>query len=116
MMSKLFIETYLDEDVDVLIALLLRSRGFVASTTVEAGHLGQGDEHQLHYSTAQGHVILTHNRADFERLAMEYFSSGQTHGGIIIATRRKPHEIASRLLRIINAVTADEMMNQVRYI
>jgi hypothetical protein len=38
-MSRLFIELYLDEDVDVLIAQLLRARGFVVVTTQEAGQL-----------------------------------------------------------------------------
>ena len=32
-MSRLFIALYLDEDVDVLIAQLLRARGFVVATT-----------------------------------------------------------------------------------
>ncbi len=41
---------------------------------------------------------------------------GQTHGGIIIAVRRKPHDILNRLLAIINHVTSDEMQDQIRYI
>jgi hypothetical protein len=31
--SRLFIEFYLDEDVSVLVADLVRARGFIASTT-----------------------------------------------------------------------------------
>ena len=38
-MKHIFIEVYLDEDVDVLVADLLRARGFVAITTREAGNL-----------------------------------------------------------------------------
>ena len=38
-MNRLFIELYLDEDVDVLVADLLRARGFVATTTRDAGNL-----------------------------------------------------------------------------
>jgi hypothetical protein len=34
-MSRLFIELYLDEDVDVLIADLVRARGFRVTTTRE---------------------------------------------------------------------------------
>jgi len=33
-LSKLFIELYLDEDVDVLVADLIRARGFTAITMV----------------------------------------------------------------------------------
>ncbi len=46
-MSQLFIELYLDEDVSVLVADLLRARGFIAMTTQEAGRTGENDASQL---------------------------------------------------------------------
>jgi hypothetical protein len=61
-------------------------------------------------------VLFTHNRADFEQLAADCLAQSRPHGGIIIAVRRRPHEIASRLLKILNHVTAEEMRDQVRYI
>jgi hypothetical protein len=61
-------------------------------------------------------ALVTHNRADFEQLALDYFESGRKHFGIILAVRRPVHEITRRLLTILNQVTADEMMNQIRYI
>lgn len=70
----------------------------------------------LSYAVSQGKVLLTHNRVDFEALAQTYFNTGQMHCGIIFAVRRYPQEIARRLVRILNNVTADEMHNQVRYI
>ncbi len=78
-MSSLFIELYLDEDVDVLIADLVRARGFVATTTQEAGQIHNSDIVQLAYAASQRKTFLTHNRADFEALAHEYFSAGQMH-------------------------------------
>jgi predicted nuclease of predicted toxin-antitoxin system len=114
--SRLFIELYLDEDVSVLIADLLRSRGFVATTTQEAGNLGCADYRQLEYATDQRKTLLTHNRADFEALAQKYFSEARLHSGIVIAVRRPPIEIAKRLLTVLNSVTSDEMENQIRYI
>lgn len=83
-MSGLFIRLYLDEDVDVLVAAMVRAHGFDALTTGEA-------ERQL-------------------------FHSGREHAGIFFAVRRLPGEIARRLLVILNALTADEMKNQVRYL
>jgi predicted nuclease of predicted toxin-antitoxin system len=115
-MSRLFIELYLDEDVDVLIAQLLRARGFVVVTTREAGQLRNSDAEQLAYAVRQHKILLTHNRVDFEALAQTYFTAGQPHDGIIVAVRRSPREITQRLLRILNAVTAEEMQNHVRYI
>ena len=115
-MSNLFIELYLDEDVSILVADLLWARGFVAVTARDAGHLSRNDEEQLAYAVRENKILLTHNRVDFERLAQEYFATGRSHDGIIIAVRNSPYEIIRRLLIILNQVTADEMKNQVRYI
>ena len=115
-MSRLFIEVYLDEDVDILIAELLRARGFTATTTVEAGNRGASDADQLAYAAARGQAFLTHNRVDFEALARAYATAGHQHAGIILAARRPPYEVARRLLLLLNQVTADEMLDQVRYL
>ena len=115
-MSGVFIEIYLDEDVDVLVADLLRARGFVAVTTRDAGNLGTSDSTQLSYAITERKALLTHNRVDFEALARSYFASAQSHFGIIIAVRHPAHEIVRRLLLVLNQVTADEMLDQLRYI
>lgn len=115
-MSRLFVELYLDEDVDVLVAELLRAYGFSVRTARDAERLQISDAEQLAYAVRQGKAFLTHNRADFEKLARDYFASGQHHCGIILAVRRTPYEIVRRLLHLLNQVTADEMENQVRYI
>jgi len=115
-MNHLFIDLYLDEDVDVLIADLLRARGFKATTTQEAGQLGNSDESQLAYAVNRQKAFFTHNRTDIERIAEEYFATGKEHHGIIIGVRRRPYEIARRLLAILNKLTADEIKDQLRYI
>ncbi|MBM4044089.1 MAG: hypothetical protein FJ279_03165 [Planctomycetes bacterium] len=115
-MSRLFIELYLDEDVSALVGKLVRSRGFAATTAREAGEAGKSDAEQLAFAASQQRTLLTHNRADFEALARQYADEGRTHYGIVIAVRRPPHEIARRLLTILNRVPADEMVNQLRYI
>ena len=115
-MNRLFIELYLDEDVHVLIAELVCSYGFAATTARQENNLGYTDDEQLAYAVQHGKVILTHNRVDFERLAETYFRAGKEHCGVIIAVRRSPYEVARRVARILDKVTAEEMMNQLRYI
>lgn len=115
-MSRLFIELYLDEDVDVLVADLVRAHGFKATTTQEAGQTGKNDDKQLAYAVSQQSTLLTHNRVHFEALAQEYCAIGKMHCGIIVAVRRPVYELVQRLLVILNHVTADEMENQIRYI
>ncbi len=38
------------------------------------------------------------------------------HAGIVIATRRHPHEVARRLFALLNTLTSDEMQGQLLYI
>jgi predicted nuclease of predicted toxin-antitoxin system len=115
-MNSLFIRLYLDEDVNVLVADLLKARGFDAVTTRDVGNLHASDAEQLAYTASQARTLVTHNRTDFEELVQAYFAAGQRHYGVIFAVRRSPQELAQRLLTILNQVTADEMQNQVRYI
>jgi predicted nuclease of predicted toxin-antitoxin system len=114
--SRLFAELYLDEDVSALVAELLRARGFNVQTTQEAGRKSASDEEQLTHAVGRRRALLTHNRDDFSRLAQEYFADGRKHYGIIIAVRRPPHDMARRLLVILNNITADELDDQVIYI
>ncbi|MEK0181206.1 DUF5615 family PIN-like protein [Microcoleus anatoxicus] len=107
---------YLDEDVDVLVASLLNSRGFEATTAKQAGQLGKTDVEQLEYAISKKAAILTHNRNDFAALAQEYFSREGKHYGIIIAVRHPYVKIVGRLVSILNTTTADEMENQILYI
>jgi hypothetical protein len=113
---RLFIELYLDEDVSILVAALVRARGFNVLTTRDAGHLHLHDDEQLAYATSRRRTLLTHNRADFEALHQSYLTAGQHHTGIIIAVRHTPYDIVRRLLLILNQVTADGMDDQLRYI
>lgn len=115
-MNEIFIELYNDEDVSVLIAELIHARGFSVLTTLDAENLGKNDAEQLEFAVNHKKVLLTHNRVDFENLAKQYFEQNKIHYGIIIAVRRLPNEMAQRLLEILNQNTADEMINQIRYI
>lgn len=72
-MSQLFISLYLDEDVDVLLADLIRARGFSVSTTRDVQNLHASDEQQLTYAVEQQTTFFTHNRTDFEELATRIF-------------------------------------------
>ena len=113
-MSDLFIRLYLDEDVSVVLAPMLRARGFDALTTGEAGNRAGRDDEQLAFATQSGRSIVTHNRVDLEKLAADYLASGQSHHGIFSAVLRPPREILLRLLKILDDVTAAEMKDQVR--
>jgi hypothetical protein len=48
-MSNFFIRLYLDEDVNLIIADLLKARGFDSLTVRDAGRLSASDEEQHSY-------------------------------------------------------------------
>ena len=49
-------------------------------------------------------------------LLQNYFANNRKHYGVILAVRHSPQTIAQRLSAILDQTTADEMVNQVRYI
>ncbi len=107
---------YLDEDVSVVVAAILRGRGFDAVTTRDLGQLGLSDNEQLAHATRMRRALLTHNRADFERLHSEWLGVGRHHTGIIIARRRLPTEIVARVGRLLTRLAASEVADQLLYI
>jgi hypothetical protein len=46
----------------------------------------------------------------------QYRASGRDHAGIIVATRRATHEVASRIVMLLNTLTADEIRGQLLYV
>ncbi len=112
---KLFADLYLDEDVSVLVATLLRARGFDVVTAVEAGMLGRDDAEQLKHAASLKRCLVSHNRVHFEALHSEWTKTDASHWGIIVAGRRNPYELVRRLAMICNTWTADELANQLLY-
>ncbi|NES21463.1 MAG: hypothetical protein F6K41_21670 [Symploca sp. SIO3E6] len=61
-MNKLFIQLYLDEDVNVLIADLIKAKGFDVTTARDAGQLRISDAEQLAYAVSQGRALVANNK------------------------------------------------------
>ncbi len=115
-MNRVLAEVYLDENVHVIVADILRARGFKAVTARDAAKLGATDAAQLEYAISQQMVVLSHNRADFEMLHARYLAESRGHWGIIIAIQRSPQQIVANLVQVLDMLTADELQNQLLYI
>jgi hypothetical protein len=113
----LYVRLYFDEDVSASIVENLRQRGFDVLSARNAGRLQLDDASQLAFATTEGRAFVTHNRWDFEQLHQRYLSEDREHHGIIIARRRSSDTVVVvKLLALLNEVTADEMINQLRYV
>jgi hypothetical protein len=116
-LRALYLRLYCDEDVSLDIVDNLRQRDFDVLSARAVGNLRQNDDAQLAFAVSQQRTFLTHNRHDFELRHQAYLMGGQTHYGIIIAKRRPTDEaVVAKLLALFNQVTADEMINQLRYV
>jgi len=96
------LRVYLDEDVDVLLARLLSTRGYDCLTAVAAGHLSWTDAAHLEFASQEGRILITHNRVHFEQLAVSWWQQEKEHAGILLTVRRADtYAVARRILRVL---------------
>jgi predicted nuclease of predicted toxin-antitoxin system len=95
---------YADEDIPHSLVLRLRALGHDVVSVSELGRKGRSDTQVLQDAAADGRIVVTHNRRDFERL--HQLNPG--HPGILSATR-DPDEDALGA-RIDAAITANTNM------
>lgn len=110
------ISLYTDEDVDVLIKPLLQAKGFKVFTTLDETMLGKTDREQLDHAMKLSCALVSHNRVDFEKLAVQFLQDGKEHHGIILATRRNVYELSRRIARFLEMHKSDSIKNQVWYL
>jgi len=111
MAEQLFVALYTDADVTPKLARLLRERKFDAVSAYEVGNAESEDSEHLAYAASQGRAILTYNIKDYPPLLDEYWWADRQHHGIIVSEQLPIGELLRRVLRFLNAVTADEMRN-----
>lgn len=116
-LQALYVRLYCDEDVSAGIVANLRQRGFDVLSARDADRLHLDDAAQLAFAVAAQRALLTHNRYDFEQQHTRYLTEGRQHYGIILAMRRPSDSaVVARLLALLNSVTGEEMVNQLRYV
>ena len=114
-MLKAPARVYLDEDISVVVAAILKARGFDILTARDAEQLGLSDSQQLAFAAGTGRVLATHNRVDFEHVHREWLTTGRTHAGIVVARRRPPGELAARIGRLLSRLSAEDLKSQLLY-
>lgn len=87
---------YLDEDMPVALANLVRVQGHTATTTRAEGRLGNPDPAQLLLAADRAMIFVTHNRTDFALLHEAWLTwtqgwgAARSHAGIIVLGRVRP--------------------------
>lgn len=112
--EALSVALYLDADVDRKLAEQLRAKGFEAISAREVGNDELSDEAQLAYAVAQKRALLTHNVRHFVPMFKEWWNAGKSHHGIIVSEQLPIGEMLRRTLELLNTITADEMVNNIK--
>lgn len=105
------VSLYLDEDVRVVLAEVLRNRDYNASHVLEAGRTGKSDHEQLAYTVRHRMAILTHNIRDYAIISKAYAEKGRKHSGIIVSEQVPFRELLRRTLRFLSSNTKDSIKN-----
>ena len=117
--AGLSIRPYLDHNMDPRLATDLHRHGFDVTYAREVGNERATDEEHLTWATERGRTVVTFDRRDFRVLAEQWGEQGRDHAGIIFAVappRLTYGQILRRLLALLDAVSAEEMVNQVRWL
>ncbi len=112
--DALFVRPYFDRHIMARLADDLRAQGYDVRTTEEAGMDTATDEAQLAFASADRRAILTFNIRDFAPLHDQWQAAGRSHAGIVVSQqmgRRQYGLLLQRTLRLLNRVTAEEMVN-----
>jgi len=102
---------FLDEDVRVLLAEVLRSRGYLATHVIEVKRTGKSDAEQLAYAVKNGMAVLTHNVRDFIVLHKAFQTAGKNHFGIIVSEQIPFNDLLKRTLKCLSANSKESLIN-----
>ena len=107
------IRLLLDEDIPILLAQVLRERGYDVVHATEEGLSGATDDRVFEQAFAHGRVLLTHNVADFLALTERRAVEERPHRGLFLAPQLPFGELLRRTLRALRDRTADDLVNAV---
>lgn len=110
------IRLYLDEDIDPLLARVLRDRGVDCLSTYEAHNQGLSDLDQLAFATSHMRTILTFNVKDFVRLAQEFAASDQHHSGIIVSNHLPFRVLLQRILYLLMSRAHEDLKDRLLWL
>ncbi len=110
------IRLFTDEDVYGAVAGVLRSAGIDALSTPEVVRLGESDEAQLDWATAEERAFVTFNVAHFAALHADWVRQNRHHAGIILSSQRPLGDLLRRLKRLAAALDSETMRDRLEFL
>lgn len=106
----------LDEQIWKYLARLLREQGFDVIHVNEVDLDATPDEQIMAYAVEKHRAVVTFNVRDYVPLATQYVEDGKEHYGVVVSKELSRGELQKRVKKLLESVTAEEMMNAVRYL
>jgi predicted nuclease of predicted toxin-antitoxin system len=106
----------LDEQIWKYLAKLLREQGFDVIHVNEVDLDATPDDEIMGYAVDEHRAVVTFNVRDFVPLAIQYYEDGKEHYGVVVSKELSRGELQKRVTALLKSVTAEELMNAVRYL
>jgi len=106
----------LDEHIWAYLAKILREQGFDVIHVNDVDLDATPDEKIMEYAAGKHRAIVTFNVRDFVPLAIQYVEDGKEHYGVVVSKEIEHGELRRRVTKLLESVTAEELMNAVRYL
>ena len=104
----------LDEHIWAYLAKLLREQGFDVVHVNEVDLIAAPDEKVVAYAVGEHRAVVTFNIKHFVPLAIQYVEDGKEHYGVVVSKELSRGELQKRVTKLLESVTAEELMNSVR--
>lgn len=106
----------LDEHIWAYLAKILREQGFDVIHVEEVNLTATPDDTIMAYAVGEHRAVVTFNIKHFIPFAVEYFEDGKEHYGVVVSKQISQGELQRRVIKLLESVTAEELMNSVRYL
>ncbi|MEO8356549.1 MAG: DUF5615 family PIN-like protein [Chloroflexota bacterium] len=106
----------LDEQIWKYLAKLLREQGFDVIHVNEVDLNATPDEEIMAYAADKHRAVVTFNVKDYVPFAIQYVEDGKEHYGVVVSKELSHGELRRRVTKLLESVTAEELMNAVRYL
>jgi len=106
----------LDEHIWAHLAKLLRAEGFDVTHVTEINLIATPDDKIMEYAASKKMAVVTFNIKHYVPLAIQYVEDGKEHYGVVISKELPRGELQKRVKKLLESVSAEELMNAVRYL
>ena len=106
----------LDEHIWAYLAKILREQGFDVIHVNEVNLVATPDDKIMQYAVGEHRAVVTFNIKHYIPLTIQYFEDGKEHYGVVVSKQLSQGELQRRVIKLLESVTAEELMNAVRYL